>query len=77
MVCKDFVTLFVRIADYAEDTEDAEGVLVISGFFHNHQVLCKLKTKEIANFTSLLDDKFMYQNHLGTITLHTLKRQMH
>ena len=26
-LCKVFITFFVRIADYAENTEDAEGVL--------------------------------------------------
>lgn len=72
-MCKVIVTLFVRIADYAGDAEDAEGVLVISGFLHNHQVLCNLKTEEIANFTPLLDENFMHQNHLVTETLHTLK----
>ena len=53
--CVKFLALFfVRIADYAENTEDAEGGFGDFRFFHNHQVLCNLKTEEIANFTPIL-----------------------
>ncbi len=47
-------------------------VLGISEFFHNCQVLCKLRTEEIVNFTPLLDENYMHQNHIVTKTLRTI-----